>query len=199
MTTRRWITFGFLLVAGCGESTPPPSGTAGTRPAANQGTLTPPSRPGWTTHKSPGGRFAVLMPGTPQVTAHSGRLFTKHSISCDYGGANFSVIYFDPPPRSVAPDVVEATMRRDREVGIQNLQGTLKSETKLTIQKDGHAWPGVESVMENAAGLYTARLYAVGGRMYTLQVTQPKNQDHQADTAKFFDSFAVEGDSVPRS
>ena len=47
--------------------------------------------------------------------------------------------------------------------------------------------------MENAASVYTSRLYAVDGRMYSTQVVYPKSEDHSADAKKFFDSFTVTG------
>ena len=52
---------------------------------------------------------------------------------------------------------------------------------------------GLQSVMEDAESLYTSRLYAVGGRMYSLQVVHPKAQDHAAEIARFFDTFKVSG------
>jgi hypothetical protein len=131
------------------------------------------------------------MPGSPQVSSRPGRLFTLYIVTCDYNGANFMATYFDPPPQAIASDVVEATMRRDRDSAIRDIQGTLKSDEKITIQKGGRAWPGLASVMENESGMYTSRLYNVGTRMYSLQVVHPKGQDRSADIAKFFDSFKV--------
>ena len=68
-------------------------------------------------------------------------------------------------------------MKRDRDMGLRDIQGALKSEERLSIQKDGKDWPGLASVIENSSDLYTSRLYAVAGRMYSLQVNHPKSQD----------------------
>ena len=51
--------------------------------------------------------------------------------------------------------------------------------------------------MENSSDLYTSRLFAVAGRMYSIQVQHPKSQDNAADVKKFVESFKVSDSSKP--
>jgi hypothetical protein len=198
MAIRGWIIVAITFaMTGC-EGQPPPKADPGNRAVRGEA-VKPPAQPsGWKTFDSKDGGFSVSMPGTPNITSQPGRLFTVHMVQSDLAGTDFMVTYFDPPPRSIAPAVVEATMRKDRDQAVQGIQGTLKSEEKVTIPQGGQTWPGLASVMESPSGLCTSRLYAVGNRMYSLQVVHPKGQDHAADIAKFFDSFTVLGSTAPR-
>ncbi len=193
MAIRRWIIVAYpIILAGCGGDSQAPARTDVEKPAAAvPGATVARKGSDWNTFNSEAGGFSILMPGTPQVSSQPGRLFTVNIVSCDHDGANFVVTYFDPPANAIAPEVVEATIKRDRDMSVQDIQGTLKSEEKVTIQKGGKDWPGLASVMGNDSSLYTSRLYAVGGRMYSLQVMHPKSQDLTADAKKFFDSFAL--------
>jgi hypothetical protein len=189
---RTMIVMSALGLAGCiMESHPVPT------PLPPNSSTAPAPKPEthWVTYNPKGDRFSVLLPGTPEVSSQSGRLFTVYIATCDSGGARYLVTYFDPPPQAIAPEVVEATMKRDRDMSLKDIQGTLKKESNVTIESDGQARTGLESVMENAESLYTSRLYAVGGRMYSLQVVHPKVQDHAAEIVRFFDSFKVSGKS----
>ncbi len=189
---RMLMVVGVLGLIGCqGES--PPQVAADMPPAGPQGDAVRKPAPSWKRFQPEGGRFSVLLPQEPQISSQPGQLFTVHIATCTEDGADFYVTYFDPPAGSIAPNVAEATMKRDRDMSIQDIQGTLKSEAKVTIPAAGRTWPGLESVMENAASVYKSRLYAVGGRMYSLQVIYPKGQDRSAEITKFFESFEVSG------
>jgi hypothetical protein len=202
MTTCKWtIVAGILTLSGCGGGAEaPPAEPAGANPvAAKPGTAAPvpKQQSDWKPYNSAEGGFSVLLPGTPEVTSQPGKLFTVHIVSCEHQGVTFTVTYFNPPPRAVAPDVVDATMKRDRDMSIQDIQGSLKSEEKVAIRKDGKDWPGLSSVIENSSDLYTSRLYAVAGRMYSLQVKHAKSQDTTADITRFFDSFKFSDGAKP--
>jgi hypothetical protein len=200
MRIRRWTIVAFAsILAGCGGDTqaPPPAGDGKAGPAVQTGTSPkPPSI--WERYQSEAGGFSILMPGKSEVSSQPGKLFTVNIVSCKQGGTDYTVTYFNPPPAAIAPAVVEGTMKRDRDMSVQDIQGTLKSEEKVTIQKGGKSWPGLASVMENATSSYTSRLYAVDGRMYSMQVVSPKGQDHTADAKKFFDSFEFAGADDPK-
>jgi hypothetical protein len=188
------IIAGILTLSGCGggpESGPSPAGGAPTAATRGASAAAPKPQSAWTTFNSPDGGFSIGFPAAPQVSSQPGKLFTVHIVSCDQPGANFTVTYFDPPAQALTPDVVEATMKRDRDMSLQDIQATLKSEEKLSMKKDGKDWPGLGSVMETSAELNTSRLYAVAGRMYSLQVRQTKSQNNAADASKFFDSFKI--------
>lgn len=189
-----------LCLAGCGggERQPPVTSAKGSAPPPPAATPPPPAATPapvsrWQTYNSKDGGFSVLLPTEPRLSSRPGRLFTVFFATCDYGGARYFVTYFDPPPESMAPDVVEATMKKDRDSSLWDIKGSLKSEKKITIKKGTETWPGLESVAEDAVSLWTSRVYAVGGRMYTLQVVHPIHENHAADIAKVFNSFTVSG------
>ncbi len=146
----------------------------------------------WVTFSPDDGGFSVQLPARPEVSTVPGGAFTSHHATCDHNGVSYIVMYFDPPPAAIAPNVVDATLKRDRDSGVQDIQGTLTSEEKISIQKDGHDWPGLASVMENSTHRYCGRQYAVDGRrVYALQAGYARNEDHAADIKKFFDSFKI--------
>ena len=113
----------------------------------------------------------------PQKLKVTWRVFTVHIVACEHDGVSYTVTYFDPPAHSLPPEVVEATMRRNRDMSIRDIKGSLKSEEKVSIRKDGKDWPGLASVIEGSADVYTSRLSAVGGRMYLLQIRHAKRRN----------------------
>lgn len=183
---RPMVVVAAVVLAGCGETNESPVlGKKGTpSPGGSQASA-------WTTHSPSGGRFSVQMPASPEVSTQPGSVFTTHIATCEQKNTRYFVTYFDPPPGSIAPDVAEGTMKRDRDASIKDVNGTLTSEKRVTIKAGGKEWPGLESVIEDGQFAYAGRLYAVDGRMYTLQVIYPKSEDHAADIAKFYDSFQV--------
>jgi hypothetical protein len=112
-------------------------------------------------------------------------------VRCEQNSVVFMVTYFDPPPSSIALDVAERTLEKDRDLSVRSIQGTLKSNEKISIQSSGTAWPGLACVFENDALRYTTRAYVVGTRVYTLQVASTIDHDHAADAGRFFESFKL--------
>jgi hypothetical protein len=201
MPTRKWTIFaGILTLSGCGgtvETAPKPA-VATPAPTQQKASVpAPKQQSAWTTHNSADGGYSILMPAKPQISSQPGKLFTVYIASCEQPDATFTVTYFDPPARALAPGLVEITMKRDRDMSMQDIEGSLRSEKKVTISKDGRDWPGLASVMVNAAEIYTSRLYAVAGRMYSLQVKRPKSKDNEADVTKFFESFKIPDSTKP--
>lgn len=179
MATRRWTIFaGILTLSGCGggAQTPPSQAAAGSRVGAQSeaSVPVPEQQSGWAPYNSADGGYSVLLPQKLKVTWS---VFTVHIVSCEHDGVSYMVTYFDPPAPLFSPKVVEATMRRNRDMSVQDIKGSLQSEEKVSIRKDGKDWPGLASVIENSADVYTSRLYAVGGRMYSLQIKHAKGRN----------------------
>lgn len=202
MKPQKWLVVaGAVTIVGCDGGTDASRAPATTPQVAARKISSVPNatqHSKWTVYNSEEGGFSVLLPATPKLSTQPGRLFTSHIIKCNDGTAYFILTFFDPPPRSIAPEVVNATLKKDRDLGLQDIQGTLKSEERITIRKDGQDWPGIASVMENSSFVINGREYAVGSRVYTLQVGYMKGQDHEADVRKFFDSFKISETSRPR-
>jgi hypothetical protein len=223
MPIHKWLIMaGILGLSGCGGvAEAPPAPTAGGTPVAarSEASASPSPEPAggtpvaakphaivpvpkqqadWTPFNSTDGEYSVLLPATPQVSSQPGKLFTVHIISCEHLGATFTLSYFDPPPRSIVGGMAQASMKRDRDISIKDIQGSLKSEKNIFIEKDGRGWHGLASVMVNSDDLYTSRRYAAAGRMYLLQVKHAKSQDHAAEIARFFDSFKLSESSKPQ-
>jgi hypothetical protein len=200
MSTRTWTIFaGILALCGCGggAETPPSQPAAGIRVAAKSDASVPvpKQQSGWAPCNSADGGYSVLLPERLKVTW---RLFTVHIVSCEHDGVSYTVTYFDPPARALSSAVVELTMKRYRDMSVQDIKGSLKSEEKVSIRKDGNDWPGLASVIEDSADVYTSRLYAVGGRMYLLQIKHAKRRNRAANIWRFFDSFTVSDGSKAR-
>jgi hypothetical protein len=200
MATRRWtVVAGILTLSGCGggAEAPPSQPAAGVSVAGNPEASIPVPKQysDWAPYYSADGGYSVLLPKKLQVTW---RIFTVHIVSREHRGVSYTVTYFDPPARTLAPGVVEATIKRDRDMSVQNIKGSLQSEEKISIRKDGKDWPGLASVMEDSVNVYTSRLYAVEGRIYSLQIKYAKSRNWSADNWKFFDSFKISDSSKAR-
>ncbi len=103
----------------------------------------------------------------------------------------YTVRYFDPAAAAIAPNVVGATLKKDRDSRLGNAECTLISEEKISIKKNGREWPGLASVMKNATHHFDGHHYAVDGRVYVLLAAYAREEDHSADVKKFLDSFKV--------
>jgi hypothetical protein len=200
MATRTWtFVVGISTLSGCGGGAEAPrfQPAAGVSVAGKQEASVPvPNQQSeWAPYTSADGGYSVLLPKKLLVT---GTIFTVHIVSSEHGGVSYSVTYFDPPARSLSAAAVEATMKKYRDMSVQEIKGSLKSEEKVSIRKDGKDWPGLASVIEDSADVYTSRLYAIGGRMYLLQIKHARRRNRAADIWRFFDSFTVSDSSKAR-
>lgn len=111
----------------------------------------------------------------------------------------YGVGYSDFPgdPSKADPQKVLASAR---DAAAQNTGGTLSNAQ--AIELNGH--PGLEIAIEipkssaaSEGGMYRARLYLVGNRMYQIIYVAQKKDDDQAAYQKLFDSFQLDSTSTP--
>lgn len=143
----------------------------------------------WLAFSPEGGRFTIMMPGTPQpqVETKDSQFgpYTTHLFFISGDGELFMAAWVDYAPTFNFN--VEAEIKANRDNFLKNAKAKLVSEKRITL--DGH--PGLEftAQAENGA-LITSRIYIVGKRPYQLiAATDPKAD--QAKVTKFLSSFKL--------
>lgn len=147
----------------------------------------------WMKHISAEGRYSVLLPQQPKVSAQesvsqTGKTITQYMAEVADSDSMYLVGYFD-----VLPDQVYS-LDKGRDGMVSAVKGTLLSEEAVSLG----GYPGREvkilTKVSDSDLLIRARLYEVGGRVYVLQHAFFKSGDSSAMTnkaSKFFDSFKV--------
>jgi hypothetical protein len=151
--------------------------------------------PGWTAYNSPEGRYSVLFPGKPELSAdqspaHTGEKLTEYFAICtdpDAGGdVVYNVTYFDLAPQ------MDYSFDQARDGYLKAVNGTLQSEK--TIQFGGY--PGRElKATTNSPGKdfsLVTRIILVEKRVYMVQFIFTKASDAARAAEKsttFFNSF----------
>jgi hypothetical protein len=140
--------------------------------------------------KCEGGRFKVLMPGTPtqeNLTAAGIPLKTFRVESWDKG---YAVAYADIPDEILRYGSVSAKLDAAVDGMVSNVHGKLIRA--YDIQLAGR-YPGreVKAELPNKNGVVVARIYLVRQRFYEVLVTGPQAWATSADANKFLDSFVL--------
>ena len=147
----------------------------------------------WQEFTSREGRFSVLFPGKPlhqeanepsplgEIAGH------LYGVTTSPNGG-FFVGYHDFP---MLPNVRidrRRALTGARDGAIRNVQGTLETEKRLTL--NGH--PGREFAASAPMGVRVrARLYFVGNRMYSVIATGSREELNSPDVGKFLESFKL--------
>jgi hypothetical protein len=143
----------------------------------------------WMTFRPEGGRFSILMPGTPEVNAETAQSkygpYTTHIFIARGNGELFIAGWVD-----YAPDFnfdVEGEIKANRDNFLKDT-GKLLSEKKITL--DGN--PGLEFTAETTDGqrFITSRVYVVGKRPYQL-IAITTNRAELVNTNRFLNSFKL--------
>jgi TonB family protein len=152
----------------------------------------------WKEFSSAGGRFTVLLPGTPTekvqsrdspvgtLDVHDFTLITSYY---------YGVTYIEYPPNVEEGGDVKAFLDSVIGAGVKSVGGTLLEEKDISL--DGH--PG-RFVRVQAGNGYVMRIrsYVVGNRIYQIGITmreadapQAIAKFHDETAAKFLDSFRL--------
>jgi hypothetical protein len=145
---------------------------------------------GWTTFSPDGGRLRVDMPAPPTVgtapISWGGEKLTMTEATARLAAAVYLVSYVDYPDRiamAASSDVMLDKVRHGMASG-----NTLRGEQKITL---GRAAGREFTITEGNGGTTAVRLYWARNRLYQLLVTGRAGIENQADTRRFFDSFAL--------
>ncbi len=165
-----------LLVSACAASKPVEAGATIEEIPNEPGATAPaaPAAPAMNKLETTDG-FNISMPGSPQVarnkvTIPAGDVLTA-AWTVNENGILYSVSIADYPPTVVAKRSAETFLDEGRNGLVNQLKGTLKEESDITL--DGH--PGKAFLVASEAGDVKARNYLVGARLYTLLVLYSPN------------------------
>jgi hypothetical protein len=148
----------------------------------------------WQTLTSQAGRFSILTPATlGEQTKHVGAAdggAELHVFTGYVGATEYMVSYGDYASTKRKNDA--AVLDRVRDGAIGALNGTLLSETKITIE--GH--PAREVTFNAVAPAGTQmtskmRLFLVGNRLYQAWVSAPRGDLRPSSTDKFLQSLKL--------
>lgn len=148
----------------------------------------------WRAFEWPQGGFSVLLPGKPRKEARTvkidGTPVPLEMLSLQTKGAAYGIGYADFPPGATAEaQVRRLAAARDQLVG--NIAGELKSDKEINV--GGH--PGREFRAEGTVAgepfVTSARVVAVGDRLYEVAVVARAEQVAAADPDLFLGSFKL--------
>jgi hypothetical protein len=148
----------------------------------------------WLKYSSPEGRYNVLFPAQPKLSAQDGTGATGEKFKQYIASANddlsvYMIGYFDyTPPMTFSFD-------EGRNGMLKAVNGTLVSESAISL--GGRPGRELKVAAKTADGLdfiVRARYYDAGGRVYLIQIVTRKTTEAAAYSDKatrFFDSFQV--------
>ncbi|WP_245911868.1 hypothetical protein [Brunnivagina elsteri] len=151
----------------------------------------------WKVFNPPDGRFTILMPGKPKMTAQTQKTFM--------GEINLQVFVAQPPKQDVAyvvafndfPDSYgqmanpEEVLKNAQDTALKTTQSSLLNHKSIR-SSNGH--PGREIEYINAGGKITKnRMYFAEGRLYQVMVVTTKRQKQflTKSIAGYLNSFNV--------
>jgi|APFre7841882724_1041349.scaffolds.fasta_scaffold03541_4 hypothetical protein len=150
----------------------------------------------WRELQWPQGGFSVLLPGKPRKEARTVTIgdtaVPLEMLSLQTKGAAYGVGYADFPP-GATPEVQARRLAAARDQLVGNIAGELKADKEISVS--GH--PGREFRAEGkVAGepfVTSARVVAVGDRLYEVAVVARAEQAAAADPDLFLGSFKLIG------
>jgi hypothetical protein len=144
--------------------------------------------------RSDAGRFAVLMPGKPELKneAMDMPFGTVNTITYMAGSRRIGCIvsYADYPELLIKSTDPQKLLELAKEAAVKDASGRLISETS----NDFHGLPATEFRIEVPGKLFTAARYILKSpRFYEIVFFAPTDKGHEQDIAKFLDSFKING------
>lgn len=145
----------------------------------------------WSEYAPEGGRYRILMPGTPQVSTEPVSLPDGSKVQMlqaiiETPDAAYLSTHVDYPPEMVRRTTSETLLDNVRNGSSRG--HTLVREKRLTIAGN----PGREYVITRANGITLAtRSFIVGNRLYQVIVAGRAGVDQNPDTRQFLESFTL--------
>jgi hypothetical protein len=146
--------------------------------------------------KSKEGKFSVTMPEKPvsktnKVKTDIGEV-ELHAFLVDQKDRAIVVMYSDYPAGSVAEGTVEKVLDGCVSGNVKALKAKLLSEDKISIGKAKHAGREIRVEMPNQQGIYRARVFLVGDRLYQVVAMGPDDYTKTKAVEDFMNSFAID-------
>lgn len=147
----------------------------------------------WKPFSPPGGKFTVLMPGTPVEEVpktNTGLEPKKYRIVTAMSNiSSMAIAYADQPPQAGGPIDPKKLLDSLRDQAVSDLRGQLIHEQAVSVQG---GYPGREWRMSVPGG-FTAlqRTYLVNRRLYSLIVIAGSKGLNSPEAARFLNSFQV--------
>jgi hypothetical protein len=139
--------------------------------------------------------FSILMPGMPKgrsekVPSPLGELTVKgFVVETNQGKAAWMVTSTDYPAGTVKADNQDAILDGVVKGSTEGVKGKLLTQSKITLGKK-HPGRSMQTDVPNT-GIYHARVYLVGDRLYQVIMLGPKELATSPDATKFLDSFKL--------
>jgi hypothetical protein len=140
--------------------------------------------------KCEGGRFKVLMPGTPKEEKLSAAGIPLKTFRVESWDKGCAVAYADIPDEILRFGSTSAKLDAAVDGMVASVNGKLirAYDIQLAGKYSGRE---VKAQLPNNAGIIVARIYLVRQRFYELLVTGPQSWVTSADANKFLDSFVL--------
>jgi hypothetical protein len=141
------------------------------------------------------GKFTVAMPEKPsektsKIPTDLGQL-ELHIFIVDQKERAYLVTYSDYPAGTVK-DNADKILTGVVEGNAKSLKSKVASEEKITIGKKKHPGREIKIEMPDKKGLYRARIYLVGDRLYQVVALGPEEFAKGKEVDEYLKSFAVE-------
>ena len=141
------------------------------------------------------GKFTVALPEKPsektsKVPTDAGQL-ELHIFVLDQKDRAYLVTYSDYPAGTVK-DNADKVLTGVVEGNAKSLKGKVASEEKITIGKKKYPGREIRIEMDDKKGLYRARVYLVGDRLYQVVALGPDEFAKGKAVDDYLKSFAID-------
>jgi hypothetical protein len=143
----------------------------------------------WVKYSSPEGRYSILFPSQPRLSASPGVVVQNIASSSDTNGVHYIADYSDNAPGTTFSFV------QGRDGLVRNMRGTLISDVAITLGGvKGRSFKFSTPGPDGKGYLVQARYYQTGTRVYLLQLIAAKAVSPTIVAAaggKYFGSFQI--------
>ncbi len=149
---------------------------------------------GWQRFISEDGTFSIEMPGKPKASkiilpVEDGQTYLNVFMVDEKKDFVFSIAYVDFSYEVLQKKTEEQILNDARDGAILNVQGTLLSESEVSIKQH----PGREIMIRSIDGesIIKARVFLAGNRQYQLMVITSNDKVESFTVRRFLDSFNI--------
>ena len=147
--------------------------------------------PGWVLYRSPDGQFTARFPATPTTSSQQsknrdGEPLTQQMVGAQEGDSVFLIGHFEILPTQ------EFTMSEARDGMLRNVNGTLLSETAITVGPHRGLDLVITATAQGNAYVMNVRVVHTPRRAYVIQTIFLRTAPYQSEkTAQFFSGVQI--------